>query len=425
MRVYFTSYLLAIASLAAGYLVALATGQVNSTVSLTLFGLASVVCGGGVAWQVMFFKNAIKKLEDFSEQSSVSKPETGFLEFDQVAAKFAESLLRADAKAAETHQSATAAEQLELSRFVSELEKKHGVKDSSSDPIARLNAVVGFLENRNHSGLHQAIACSREIGKGAQQLVVNADEQSDAVNRITDVIEMLSGEIMNLGENAESAVESSATAQQFAVGGLGDFEEIVKELEKIKNHVSTRERKLQLLSQHSREIGNIVQGVGTLSSRTDLLALNASIESARAGEFGRGFALVAEEVRELAEQSAQSVSDISSKVDLIQQETQDSISVAFGEHEQINSLIQRLRKILEAMRNMSDASSNCAEDVVQISNKTQQQLQMMTQIVGELESSSAISKANRIHAEGVHWTAKTLEQLGEQMGEMKLANIGE
>ena len=238
--------------------------------------------------------------------------------------------------------------------------------------------------------------------------MVNADEQSDTVSRVTDVIESLSNEILALGQDVENAVDSSATAQHCAIGGLDEFEEILKELEVVKSHVSTRERKLQMLSQHSREIGNIVQSVGTLSSRTDLLALNASIESARAGEYGRGFALVAEEVRELADQSARSVADISEKVDLIQQETQESIAVAFGEHDQIKKLIERLNSTLKSMRKMSDASSSCAADVTDISEKNQQQLQMLSRIVNELESSSEISKANRIQAEGVHWTARTL-----------------
>lgn len=419
MRIYFTSYLLALSSLVAGYLV----GQVehtNSGMFAVFVGSAVVLVGGAIAWQVLGLKHGLKKLESFVQEPS-SKPDCGFREFDSIAKLVSATFERSSDEGYSTvdkNESNKALDQLKQFEFeLSRLEQSHQVESHSADLEKRLTGLIEAVEGLANNGVHQAIACSREIGKGAQQLVVSADEQSDSVERITDVVESLSNEVLALGENAETAVQSSATAQQFAVGGLEEFEDIVNELEKVKSHVSTRERKLQQLGLHSREIGNIVQSVGVLSSRTDLLALNASIESARAGEYGRGFALVAEEVRELAEQSAQSVCDITSKVDLIQQETQESIAVAFSEHDQINQLIERLKDTLESMRKMSDASSSCATEVAEISSKTQQQLQMLTEIVGELESSSEITKSNRIQAEGVHWTAKTLAQLGEQLGE--------
>ena len=425
MKIYYTSCLVALAGMVSGFLIALVAGQFPSSQSLMLIATGLVLCAGALAWQAFFLKHAFKKLQAFAAKPTAEKPDCGFAEVDAIADQLTTIFQEQQQNSTELADSRDTNLIDAVDSRITQLETKYGVNPALGQDLSqRLGGLLETIENQSQSGIQQAISCSREIGKGAQKLVVNADEQTDMVNRITDVIESLSAQIMGLGENVEGAIESSATAQQFAVGGLDEFEDILKELEVIKSHVSTRERKMQMLSQHSREIGNIVQSIGALSSRTDLLALNASIESARAGEYGRGFALVAEEVRELADQSARSVADITEKVDLIQQETQESIAVAFGEHDQIKTLIGRLNTTLKSMRKMSDASNQCASKVTDISERNQQQLQMLSLIVGELESSSEISKSNRIQAEGVHWTARTLQQLGDKLGDVSKVAVG-
>ena len=186
-------------------------------------------------------------------------------------------------------------------------------------------------------------------------------------------------------------------------------------MNQIRNHAAARERKLQVLGQHTKEIEAIVQTIGTLSSRTDLLALNASIESVRAGEHGRGFAVVAEEVRALAEQSAQAVLDITARIEMIQLETHQSISVASGEHDQMHQVITKIASTLQSLQNVSEAVGNSANSLSVISNTTHQQLQLTQDIVTTLERSTISSKQNRSCAEGAHWTAKTLGQVSTQL----------
>jgi methyl-accepting chemotaxis protein len=220
---------------------------------------------------------------------------------------------------------------------------------------------------------------------------------------------------MSVGETAEAAVSSSSAARESAMTSLEKFKKLVDELSAIQRHVAARERRLRALGQHSREVGSIVQTIGTLSSRTDLLALNASIESVRAGEHGRGFAIVADEVRALAEQSAQAVQDITSRIEQMQLETQESISVASVEHDQMNQVIQRVNSTLDVLSEISDAAANCATNVSEIFTANQQQLRVLQSIVMALEETSEFAKANRIQAEGVHWTAKTMGQVGNHL----------
>jgi methyl-accepting chemotaxis protein len=146
-----------------------------------------------------------------------------------------------------------------------------------------------------------------------------------------------------------------------------------------------------------------------------LLALNASIESVRAGEHGRGFAVVAEEVRALAEQSAQAVLDITNRIEMIQLETHQSISAASAEHDQMHETVQRVTDTLEFLKAVCEATSESTQHLTEISDATNQQLQLTEAVIASLERGSESSKMNRSRAEGAHWTAKSFKQLGVQL----------
>ena len=212
------------------------------------------------------------------------------------------------------------------------------------------------------------------------------------MERATSMIETMADEIVTVSENADSAVQASANAREVAGEGLQQFRELVEEMKQVRNHIAARERKLRTLGQHTQEIGNIVQTIGSLSSKTDLLALNASIESVRAGEHGRGFAVVAEEVRALAEQSAQAVVDITNRIELVQLETQQSISVAAGEHEQICDVIEKVAGTLGGLQSISESAGDSANRVASICEASNKQLHLTHEIVSLLEQNSTLSK---------------------------------
>ena len=420
------SFLLTVVSglgcVVAGFLISQGFSSGSPLLMASLVTTGSLLAAGAVAWHVLKQKHAFDKLKEFVSAPSSQLPASGLSDFDELANLFANSWTQALNARASTDTSQPAPqpqpvqsnELVRIKNLVSKFESELGEKAEHLDLEVRVqNLLNSSCEAPPANDMHQALSASSEIAKGAQAMIEKADEQSDAMSRITDVIELISSEIMAAGQSAQSAAQTSTNAEKFAVDSTTEIEGLVKELEMVKKHVGTRQRKLQLLSQHSREIEKLVQAVGTLSSRTDLLALNASIESARAGEFGRGFALVAEEVRDLAEQSAQSVTDITTRVEMIQQETQESMAVASGEYDQIDGLIEKLKQSLNAIQKIGNASTTCAADVTKISSKTEHQIDLLTSIIGELENSSKISKASRIQAEGLRWTAKSLEQLGQ------------
>lgn len=162
------------------------------------------------------------------------------------------------------------------------------------------------------------------------------------------------------------------------------------------------------MSDPSREITAIVETISDIAARTDLLALNASIESIRAGEHGRGFAIVADEVRKLAEQASDATREISSLVDSMQLVTQESIRGIARQRDQVDNEVERAVSAQMSLQRICSLSENTAEHVRQITQSSTQQLHLAQDVVLAVEQISKIAKAHRGNAESANWTMKAL-----------------
>ncbi len=383
--------------------------QFASAIAAFSLGIAVAVSG----WGVQKIRKGINGLvlQQSSEQPIIVK--TGIVELDNLGQQLASSLqLVRQSSSAESH------ELFAIKSLLAKIDRRAEAIDRSGQPVDCATQLRGILKGYGgelDTNIRQTIACGREIFRATEKLVSGAEVQFDVTNQTTSFIEAMSSRIIAVCDTAEGALQSSTIAQETAQTGLKDFQELIDVMKQIRNHAAARERKLQVLGQHTKEIESIVQTIGSLSSRTDLLALNASIESVRAGEHGRGFAVVAEEVRALAEQSAQAVLDVTTRIEMIQLETHQSISVASGEHDQIHQVITKITNTLKSLQNVSEAVGNSATSLSVISKATHQQLQLTQDIVSNLERSTVSSKQNRVCAEGVHWTARTLAQVSTQL----------
>ena len=358
---------------------------------------------------------------DTSASSTIERKANGFSDFDESIARWRknqdDNWRLVEAARSKVKESRSQINELEsIAEYLNQIDRR----DKSRRPVSEtvLNHMKGVFRGYTsalQSTVKQAIACVQEIDRCSAELVANADNQSDAVEKTTGQIEKLSGQVLKSSEQAEQAATESSQANEKANKGFQNFDEISANLVSIKNSSGIRERKLQALGQHSGEIRQIVETIGQLSSRTDLLALNASIESVRAGEHGRGFALVADEVRALAEQSAQAVTDITNRLELVQLEAQESISVATEEHTQLQQLIARLEDTGKQISELSHSTSRCYTNVNSVAGSAENQLKLLNEVVDGLSSTTESAKSNRVQAEGVHWSAKTLQKLGEQI----------
>ena len=137
-----------------------------------------------------------------------------------------------------------------------------------------------------------------------ERVASGAHDQSEAVSRTATSVEALSDRIDRIARNAGEATDACESARQEAQQGLEQVNSVIEGMDRLLTQIEANGRKVRRLEDRSTEIGVIVELIRGISSRTDMLALNATIESIRAGEHGRGFAIVAEEIRKLAERSA-------------------------------------------------------------------------------------------------------------------------
>jgi methyl-accepting chemotaxis protein len=166
-----------------------------------------------------------------------------------------------------------------------------------------------------------------DILHSAERMRLGAEQQALQIRNAAEAVNAMSHTSQRMAENADAATRTSVKATQAAVKGGAAVTETIRGMQRIRASVQTTGKKIKGLGERSQEIGAIIEVINEIATQTNLLALNAAIEAARAGEQGRGFAVVADEVRKLAERAARATKDITGLIKGIQVETSEAVSV--------------------------------------------------------------------------------------------------
>jgi methyl-accepting chemotaxis protein len=282
-------------------------------------------------------------------------------------------------------------------------------------PASQLRHLLASLAKTAEGDLQQVVTCSRDIDRRTQEIGAGIEEQTGAVGETTTFVEQMSANIDSVSHNADAAHKAAVAARESAAAGLDLVRELIRGMDRIRLHVAAGGKKLRTLGDRSHEIGSIVETIGSISARTDMLALNASIESVRAGEHGRGFAVVADEVRKLAEQTAQATREVTSLIQSIQMESQESISAIADEQDQVEAEVRRVTDAGTALERISQTSSDSAQRVGEISGATLHQLRVTQKVVSAMQRISEIARGIRHQINGVSGSTNSLQDLANQL----------
>ena len=237
------------------------------------------------------------------------------------------------------------------------------------------------------------------------------EQQSGEITSMAGAVEEFSATSLNIADNMGNTERlAQDNAQQTKIGRTS-MQEASSSLEHIATALNSTATVINTLGQRSQEIGGIVGVITAIAEQTNLLALNAAIEAARAGEQGRGFAVVADEVRNLASRTRQATDEISGMIQSIQQETGNAISTM----EQGNVLMQeglaRNADVASALARIDEQSRSAGQQFAAITTATQEQSSTATLLSSNLQSIALANSEQREVVSNLAVTAKELETL--------------
>ena len=211
------------------------------------------------------------------------------------------------------------------------------------------NSLAEMIRSISATAEHLASA-SEEISTSATQQASSAGSQKDQTAQVATALQQMSATVQQVSENSGRAAEASRKAADTARLGGGVVEQTLMKMQVIADSVRSSAVKVEELGKRSDQIGRIVGVINDIADQTNLLALNAAIEAARAGEQGRGFAVVADEVRKLAERTTASTKEIAGMIEAVQSETRLAVLAMEEGTKQVAEGVATTQKAGEALQ---------------------------------------------------------------------------
>ncbi|PIA70277.1 chemotaxis protein [Ectopseudomonas toyotomiensis] len=271
----------------------------------------------------------------------------------------------------------------------------------------RLREMIGQIR----AGAVQLVEAAQNISSASTQLSVSTQEQSQAASSMAATVEELTVSINHVAENANEAHGlSSDSGRQSAEGGAV-IQETLASMQRIADTVQGAAAQIAELGQHSDQISSIVNVIKEIADQTNLLALNAAIEAARAGEQGRGFAVVADEVRLLAQRTANSTQEITEMIKKIQLGTRSAVSNMEVGVQQVNGGVAQASQAGDAIVTIRQASASVVGVVDQISMALREQTVASQDVARNVERIAQMSMENSEAVAETSRTAQGLQQL--------------
>ncbi|MBF0559212.1 MAG: MCP four helix bundle domain-containing protein [Nitrospirae bacterium] len=286
--------------------------------------------------------------------------------------------------------------------------------------LASMKEMVKNLRNsvKAMSATSESVASSsEELSATVHQMSGRVAEQSNRANQIATSTAEMSQTVIDIAKNASEIAASGNETLTIAAEGADVVHKTVDEVQVIAKSVGESSELITSLGDRSKQIGEVVTVIKDIADQTNLLALNAAIEAARAGEQGRGFAVVADEVRKLAERTAKATTEISDMINAVQSETDRAVSAMEESLRRVDSGVEFSTKAGNGLQKIVESVQSLQGRVQQIASATEEMSTVSDGIGTDLETVATVSRETSESVNGISRAANDLAKLSVDLKE--------
>jgi len=294
---------------------------------------------------------------------------------------------------------------------------------STTDELGTLGSWFNAFVQKIHDiiaevtmAAHEVAGAATEISASSEQMASGMNEQSEQVTQISAAIEEMSASIIEVARKSGEAADTATKSGEVAESGGQVVSETIHGMESINEAVSASAESVQELGKRGEQIGEIIEVINDIADQTNLLALNAAIEAARAGEHGRGFAVVADEVRKLADRTTKATEEIADSIQAIQKETSDAVDRMNTGTEQVRRGVDLARGAGDNLGQIVTSARDVAGMIQSIAASAEQQSSAAEEVARNVE---AITAVTREASEGSNQAASAAAQLSSKAEQLQ------
>lgn len=280
--------------------------------------------------------------------------------------------------------------------------------------VAKLRRVTGEMQASIgilSSSAQQIVATTTQVAAAATETAAAVTETTTTVEEVKQTAQLATQKARYVSESAQRAAQVSESGKKSAIESIDAMKQIREQMESIAESIVR-------LSEQSQTIGEIMLSVNDLAEQSNLLAVNASIEAAKAGDQGRGFAVVAQEVRNLAEQSKQATTQVRSILNDIQKATNAAVMVTEQGSKAVEAGVRQSLQAGDSVQKLGESIAEAAQAATQIAASSQQQMVGMDQVAQAMENIKTASTQNVASTKQTEIAAKDIGELGRKLAEL-------